>query len=179
VQAPDLISLFVVPLNNLDIRYMITGAVAAVIYGDPRLTRDVDLVVSLKPGDAARLVAAFSSDLFYVPPREVVEQEVRRTTGGHFDLVHHATALKADCYPSGVDPLNDWAMERRVREDAGGVKVWVAPLEYVILRTLEWHRDGGSSTHQDDVRAMRAGSRHPLVPGAGPWNAGDGQTAGG
>lgn len=30
----------------------------------------------------------------------------------------------------------------------------VAPIEYVILRKLEWHRDSGASRHLDDVRAM-------------------------
>jgi len=154
VQAPDLVSLFVVPLNTLGISYMVTGAVAAIIYGEPRLTRDLDLVVALGPGDAARLVAAFPGDQFYVPPLEVVEHEGRRPTGGHFNVIHHATTLKADCYAIGTDPLHAWAMDRRVRQDAGGVDVWVAPPEYVIVRKLEWLRDGASWKHLDDIRAM-------------------------
>ncbi len=151
---PDLISLFVVPLNHLDIRYMITGAVAAVIYGEPRFTRDVDLVVDLRPGDAERITAAFPGDAFYVPPRDVVEEEARRQQHGHFNLIHYETALKADCYVAGHDPLHQWAMERRVRHDVGGEPIWVAPIEYIVLRKLEWHRDGGASRHLDDVRAM-------------------------
>lgn len=154
VPPPDLIGLFVVSLNNLDIPYMVTGAVAAVVYGEPRFTRDVDLMVDLHPGDADRLSAAFPGDTFYVPPREVIEAETRRAAGGHFNLIHHATALKADVYPAGADPLHAWAMARRVRHDVGGVPVWVAPMEYVILRKLGWHREGGSSKHLDDIRAM-------------------------
>jgi hypothetical protein len=30
----------------------------------------------------------------------------------------------------------------------------MAPLEYVVLRKLEWHRDGGSARHLEDIRAM-------------------------
>ena len=154
MQAPDLISLFVVPLNTLDIRYMITGAVAAVIYGEPRFTRDLDLVVDLRPGDADRVVSTFSEDAFYVPPLGVVEAEARRPLRGQFSVIHLETALKADCYVAGQDPLHEWAIARRVRYDVGGEGVWVAPIEYVILRKLEWHRDGGASRHLDDVRAM-------------------------
>jgi len=154
VPPPDLINLFVVPLNNLNIRYMITGAVAAVIYGEPRFTRDLDLVVDLRPGDAERLVATFPGDAFYVPPLDVVEAEARRPLHGHFTLIHHETTLRADCYVSGRDPAHEWAIARRVRYDVGGEPVWVAPIEYVILRKLEWHRDGGASRHLDDVRAM-------------------------
>lgn len=51
----DLLSLFVAPLDRLGLSYMATGAVAAIIYGDPRLTNDVDLVVELTDGDAERL----------------------------------------------------------------------------------------------------------------------------
>lgn len=151
---PDLIGLFVVPLNTLDITYMVTGAAAAIVYGEPRLTRDLDLVIAPRAGDAGRLAAAFDEASFYVPPREVLEDEARRPNGGHFNLIHHATALRGDCYVAGTDPLHAWAMARRVRHDIGGVGVWFAPIEYVILRKLEWHEQGGSARHVDDIRAM-------------------------
>jgi len=154
MQAPDLIRLFVVPLNALDIPYMVTGAVAAVVYGEPRFTHDLDLVLGLSPEDADRFAAAFPIDVFYVPPREVIEEEASRTRNGHFNLIHHETGLKADCYLAAGDPLHTWALERRVRPDVGGVAVWLAPIEYVILRKLEWHRDGGAERHLDDIRAM-------------------------
>jgi hypothetical protein len=133
---------------------MITGAVAAVIYGEPRFTRDLDVVVDLRPGDAHRVVSAFPGDRFYTPPPEVVEQEAARPLHGHFNLIHHGTALRADCYVAGIDPLHKWAITRRIRHDVRAVGVWVAPIEYVILRKLEWYRDGGASRHLDDIRAM-------------------------
>ncbi len=115
MQAPALIRLFVVPLNALDIPYMVTGAVAAVVYGEPRFTHDLDLVLGLSPADADRFAAAFPSDVFYVPPREVIEEEASRTGHGHFNLIHHETGLKADCYLAAGDPLHTWALERRAR----------------------------------------------------------------
>jgi len=154
MQAPDLIRLFVVPLNALDIPYMITGAVAAVVFGEPRFTRDLDLVLSLKPADATGFAAAFPSDAFYVPPSEVIEEEAHRPRNGHFDVIHHETALKADCYLAAGDPLHTWALQRRTRTDVAGVTVWLAPIEYVILRKLQWHRDGGGDRHLDDIRGM-------------------------
>ncbi len=38
---------FVAPLEGLGPDYMITGGVASVIYGDPRFTRDIDLVLGV------------------------------------------------------------------------------------------------------------------------------------
>jgi hypothetical protein len=51
VTDPDLIGLFVEPLEAVGVSYMITGCVASVIYGDPRFTRDVDLVMELQLRD--------------------------------------------------------------------------------------------------------------------------------
>lgn len=44
--------LFVVPLENHGIEYFVTGSTASIVYGEPRLTLDIDLVVHLS-GDAA------------------------------------------------------------------------------------------------------------------------------
>ena len=48
---PELFLLFVRPLNRANIRYMVTGSVAAIFYGEPRLTHDVDLVAFLNEAD--------------------------------------------------------------------------------------------------------------------------------
>ena len=47
----NLFRIFVSRLNKLSIPYMITGAVASIIYGEPRLTNDIDLVINMEPGD--------------------------------------------------------------------------------------------------------------------------------
>jgi hypothetical protein len=39
VQVPDLIDLFVRPLDAVGIPYTVTGGVASVVYGEPRFTR--------------------------------------------------------------------------------------------------------------------------------------------
>lgn len=44
---PELSLLLVCPLNQLGVRYVISGSVAAMLYGEPRLTHDVDFVVFL------------------------------------------------------------------------------------------------------------------------------------
>ena len=48
MQDPDFIYLFVAPLESAGITYMITGSVASSIYGEPRNTFDIDLVVLLQ-----------------------------------------------------------------------------------------------------------------------------------
>ena len=46
--GPSPTALFASSLNKADISYIITGAVASIIYGEPRLTHDLDLVVMMR-----------------------------------------------------------------------------------------------------------------------------------
>ena len=107
--APEIHRLLLRPLHSTGIAYMITGSVAAIAYGEPRMTNDVDLVLKFAPGDAAELAAAFPTADYYVPPPEVMEEERQRPRHGHFNIIHHETGLRADIYLAGDDPLHEWA----------------------------------------------------------------------
>lgn len=155
-EFPNLISLFVVPLNEIGITYMITGSLAAGTYGEPRLTNDVDLVIVLSEAEAIKLHSAFPANDFYVPPLEVIQTELNRPEHGHFNLIHQASAYKADIYLAGNDTLHEWALERRKQILIDGVTVWMAPPQYVIIRKLQFFRDGGSQKHLTDIKAMLA-----------------------
>jgi hypothetical protein len=57
MQEAELFLVFIRPLNDLGIPYMVTGSVAAMLYGEPRLTHDVDLVLQIKYLADRRLAA--------------------------------------------------------------------------------------------------------------------------
>lgn len=154
--APGWIELFVRPLEALSVPYMVTGSVASMIYGEPRLTLDLDLVVEIGAEGAEALLEAFPEAEFYRPPLEVVRLECSRETRGHFNLIHHDTGMKADVYPASRDRLHGWGLAHRRRIPLGTGELSLAPAEYVIVRKLEFWREGGSEKHLRDVRAMRA-----------------------
>ena len=55
----ELSLVFLRPLNRLGLRYIVSGGVASILYGEPRFTNDVDLVVFLRHEDIRRLAEAF------------------------------------------------------------------------------------------------------------------------
>ncbi len=150
----DLFRRFAHPLNELAIPYMATGAVAAIVYGEPRLTLDLDLVLQMSSRDAPRFAAAFPTAEFYVPPIEVLQEEAGRPAHGHFNLLHLASGFRADIYLATNEPLDQWGLAHRRQETVGGEPVWIAPAEYVIVRKLEYYRQGGSTKHLTDIQAM-------------------------
>lgn len=152
--SPELHRVLLHPLHQTGIAYMVTGAVAAIAYGEPRMTNDVDVVIRLEEDEAARLIAAFASNAYYVPPLEVIDEERRRPRHGHFNIIHHDTALRADIYLAGDDPLHEWAMARRTAVPIGEDEIWFAPLEYVIVRKLEYFNESGSDRHLRDIAGM-------------------------
>lgn len=150
----SLVSLFVRPLNQLRLPYMVTGGVASVVYGEPRFTRDIDLVVALQPGDARRFASAWPAGDFYIPPVEVIAAESARPAHGHFNLVHHDTAMRADVYLPGGDALTAWALSRVDVRQVDGDEVRLAPIEAVILSKLRYFQAGGSERHLRDIHHM-------------------------
>lgn len=135
---------------------MVTGATAAILYGQPRLSNDLDVVLSLDDSALAALLHTFPENEFYVPPESVIRTELARTQRGHFKLIHHESGYKADIYLTGTDPMHAWALPRRRRlRWSDAVEIAVAPPEYVVLRKLEYYREGRSAKHPLDIRAIR------------------------
>jgi hypothetical protein len=156
MQALELLALFLAPLERSGMVYCVTGSVAASIYGEPRLTADIDLVVVLSKQDITALRLAFAETEYYVPPLETLQLEIARSARGMFNLIHHASQFKADFYVAGRDPLHKWALEHRRRIQLDSGQSWLAPPEYVILRKLEFFREGEQDKHLRDVRFMLA-----------------------
>src|SRR5262245_7473689 len=138
---PELTLLFTRRLHALGARYMVSGSVAVSIYGAPRLTNDVDIIVVLDRAQVARLPDVFPETEFYCPPVETIEEEAARDERGHFNIIHHETGFKADVYLAGREPLHAWALSRARKLEVAGEPFIVAPPEYVIIRKLEFYRE--------------------------------------
>ena len=154
---------FLEPLERLGLSYCITGSVAASIYGEPRLTADIDVVLLLRAEYIPALRSAFPESDYYVTPEETLRLEAARSVRGMFNLIHHASQFKADVYIAARDPLHAWALGHRRRIEVQGSGAWIAPPEYVILRKLEYLREGGQDKHVRDIRFMLAATEMDLV----------------
>ena len=135
--------------------YMVVGSIASIVYGEPRLTKDMDLVIDLSPQDLSRLTALFSDEAFYCPPEEVLRDEfVRR---GQFNLIHPSSGLKVDFVFRKNSPHGQKEFMRRRRIELWpGLSANLAAPEDVILKKLDFFREGGSQKHLLDIKGILA-----------------------
>jgi hypothetical protein len=155
--APIDFSVFVAAMEASGLPYCVTGSVASGIHGEPRLTVGIDFVLLLRVADIGKLRAVFPEDHYYVPPVEILIAEAQRGERGMFNLMHHEGMLKAGVFVAARDPLHHWALKHRRRAPlSNGIEIWVAPPEYVILRKLDYYREGGRQKHLRDIRFMLA-----------------------
>ena len=137
-------------LARCGIAHMLSGSFALTLYAEPRMTRDVDVVVDLGSSQVPKLVAALEPD-FYVDA-VVVREAVRARD--MFKVVHEATAWKVDFIVAEDDPYRQLELSRRVLVSLGGAQVPVVSREDLILSKLWWRKDSRSEQQLRDVQSL-------------------------
>jgi hypothetical protein len=139
-------------LERLQIPYAIVGSYATSVWGDARLTRDIDIVVQLGSTQVKELCEAFPAHEFYVS-LPAAEQAVR--DAGQFNVIHFRSSNKIDFMVIGN---SEWAQAQLSRRrkvtflpDCDG---FVAAPEDVIIGKLLYYKDGGSEKHLRDIATI-------------------------
>jgi hypothetical protein len=101
-------------LEALGVTYAIGGSVAAMIYGQPRFTIDVDLMVSAPLAQLQQLVREVQSWQVYITPFEAIV-ETNLPHGLPFNIIDGSIGTKADVYLAKDTGLDGSAMARRRR----------------------------------------------------------------
>lgn len=150
--APDeLLRHLVEALEALDLRYAIGGSMASIVYGEPRATLDIDVVVDLAARDAARLKDSLEPHGFVLDDRAARDAIRDRR---QFKVLHPESGMKVDVFVMG-DVVERSQIERRRRLAAlPGLTATFSPPEELIVKKLEYHASGGGDKHLRDIASM-------------------------
>ncbi len=85
--------------------------------------------------------------------------ELNRSSRGHFNLIHHETGFKADIYFTGKEKLQHWAMKNVKEIEFAGGTIKIAPPEYVIIKKLEFYKEGKAQKHLYDIKSILTTSK--------------------
>ena len=140
-------------LESKNIPYMVVGSVASMVYGEPRMTHDMDLVLDILPEHASKLETLFPLAEFYCPPIEVLNSEI--THRGQFNLIHQGTGIKIDIMIRKNTDHSKAEFDRRQKVPFwNNSEVYLATPEDVIIKKLSFYREGGSEKHLKDIRGI-------------------------
>jgi len=134
------------------LRYFVTGAVAAIAYGEPRLTNDIDIVADIRDEDIPRLKSCYPEAEFYFD-----EDSARRAVKARsqFNIIHPGSGLKIDVMVSRGDAF-DRSRFRRARrlKPVEDMEIDFASPEDVILKKMVFYKEGESAKHLRDIAGI-------------------------
>ena len=147
-------------LDGAGIGYMLTGSMAMNYYAQPRMTRDIDVVVALRPVDAERMVKLFSPD--YYVSSEAVNSSIAHQS--MFNLIHNESVIKVDCIVRKQNEYRLNEFNRRQRIKIQDFETWIVCKEDLILSKLLWAMDSHSEQQLNDVKNLVAtGCDHDYI----------------
>lgn len=134
--------------NEVGIPYYITGGLAAIAYGEPRTTRDVDIVLEITRDRIDSLVTALEANGFYVPGVEDVKAGRLQTLG----VTHMETIARADLVIAGASEFDKTKFARKCIITMPSVgDLFFASAEDLVLNKLRWGAQSQSEKQWRDV----------------------------
>lgn len=140
-------------LDKLKIPHIVSGGMAVFVWGKPRFTADIDIVVELKEIDLPQLqkTLALLHKAGYID-LDMMKDALKHR--GQFNFIDGATGIKVDFYIAQKNDFSTSALNRRRREEINGYKVNFISPEDLILIKLKWHKEGDSAKQLEDVKSV-------------------------
>lgn len=148
----EVLATVITALEGARVPFMVTGSLASSYHGEPRATRDVDIVIDPGPETLERLVDAVLQVGFYVD-RDVARTALAERT--QFNAIG-SDASKVDFIIRKDRPFSIGEFARREPADLLGTPGFVTTAEDLIVAKLEWAKATGSERQLRDVAGIVA-----------------------
>ena len=151
---PELINLVKIAkiLDELGIAYYVTGGFAVSIYGRPRFTADVDMVIKMLSPQvsdmAARLKKIFPNG--YVDENQINDALMQQ---GEFNVIDPESGLKVDFFISKDNEFEKECFQATLEKDFGYPVKFISP-ENLILSKLIWFKESLSTRQLEDIASV-------------------------
>ncbi len=138
--------------NHVD--HVFVGALSVLAFGHSRTTRDVDVIVRLRPAETAQLAADFRREGFLASERDL---RAALREGGHSTLEDTKSVLRIDL-ALGTGYAAQHSLRHAVRIRWRGIDIPIAPPEHTIVMKLKF----GSPQDLEDALSILAEQRGAL-----------------
>jgi len=140
-------------LEHLQIPYMVAGGFAAIFYGEPRFTIDIDIVVDINSTHIKSLTNAFPFPDYYLS-EDAMRDSIRRRFP--FNVIQTTTAAKVDIIPLPDEIFSRVAFSRRqkIAFNSVGDEAYFISAEDMVLAKLFAFDQTGSDKHLRDAKGV-------------------------
>lgn len=144
-------------LETSGVPYMLTGSVASSMWGVPRATNDIDIVVAPTRAQLQSLIQLFRRLGLYVDPDAALAALRKKA---QFNVIDFPNGWKVDLIIQKDREFSVEEFERRQTFETQGMQLTIASPEDVLLAKLEWAKIGESAQQLIDaagILRMQAG----------------------
>jgi hypothetical protein len=134
----EIVAVVLQALNELGVPYMIVGSLSSNLYGEPRMTKDADLVVQLGDRTLSSIMEKIGPG--FTIDRQMGFETVTGTTRYH--ILHTDSEFLIELFELTNDPHNQQRFTRRRQITFAGVTSFVPTAEDVIIQKLRWYKRG-------------------------------------
>lgn len=139
-------------LDELKIPYYVTGGFAVSIYGRPRFTADIDIVIKM----ASYHKSDFAKKIRTIFPEGYVDQDqidnaLERV--GEFNIIDPGSGLKIDFFIAKNNEFEKEVFSRVKDKDIDYMVKFTSP-ENLILSKLSWFKEGQSTRQLEDITSV-------------------------
>lgn len=141
-------------LNKLHLPYLITGGIAVLLWGRPRFTADIDIIVELDAQNIPELHNALLKlgKTGYVD-KDAMTEAIKNF--GEFNFIDGNTGIKVDFWVlKKNDKFDQLRLKRKITKTILNEKVCFTSPEDLILVKLKWHAAGASSKQAEDIESI-------------------------
>ena len=117
-------------LDQVGTAYMVTGSMAMNYYAQPRMTRDIDVVVEIFPAEVDKIEAIFSSDY-------IIDHDALSYAAEHefmFNIIHCKSVVKVDFIVRKSTEYRHLEFSRRIKVKISDFYTWLVSKEDLVLR---------------------------------------------
>jgi len=148
----ELLKKIIEAFERFHVPYLVTGSVASMAYGEPRFTNDIDIVAAIQEDHIQGLLVEFPPAEFYIN-EDSIREAIRDR--GQFNIIHPGSGLKVDVMIKKDAPFDNSRFKRvqRIHPSENYQANFASP-EDVIIKKMEFYKEGGSEKHLRDITGI-------------------------
>ena len=156
-------------LERAGVPYMLTGSLASSLYGVPRATNDIDLVVAPTRAQLVSLLQFLKRIGLFVQEDQAL---LALQNGTMFNVIDFENGWKVDFIVRKDRAFSVTEFDRRTTHEVEGIRLTLTSPEDLIIAKLEWAQLGGSDRQIEDAAGILRLQRQTLnLPYVEEWVA--------